>query len=92
MFSTIFSLATSAATDRLIMRLMQVLNFVIIVVFRTKTFTSSTIIWNIEAFTYMPDYGLAVADTTLVGQYLGLGKPNRTMNMESRRRVQPSCL
>ncbi|MDN7245177.1 MATE family efflux transporter [Planococcus shenhongbingii] len=74
MFSTLFALAAPAAAERLIMRLGQVLYFGLIVVIGTKTFAAHTIAGNIEMFSYMPGYGLAVAAATLVGQYLGAGK------------------
>lgn len=75
MTSPILSLATPAAVERLIMRLGQVLYFGLIVVIGTKTFAAHTIAGTIETFSYMPGYGLAVAATTLVGQYLGAGRP-----------------
>ncbi|MEI5908428.1 MATE family efflux transporter [Bacillus spongiae] len=70
-FSIIIKLSTPAAIERLIMRLGQVLYFGLIVVVGTETFAAHTIAGNIETFSYMPGYGLAVAATTLVGQYIG---------------------
>lgn len=70
----IIRLATPAAIERLIMRLGQVLYFGLIVVIGTKTFAAHTIAGNIETFSYMPGYGLAIAATTLVGQYIGAGR------------------
>lgn len=70
----ILKLSTPAAIERLIMRLGQVLYFGLIVYIGTKTFAAHTIAGNIETFSYMPGYGLAVAATTLVGLHIGAGK------------------
>ncbi len=53
------------------MRLGQVLYFGLIVRIGTETYAAHTIAGNIETFSYMPGYGLAVAATTLVGQSIG---------------------
>lgn len=74
LFSTILKLSTPAAIERLIMRLGQVLYFGLIVYIGTETFAAHTIAGNIETFSYMPGYGLAIAATTLVGQHFGAGK------------------
>ncbi|MGG3452223.1 MATE family efflux transporter [Domibacillus aminovorans] len=70
----IIRLSTPATIERLIMRLGQVLYFGLIVVVGTETFAAHTIAANIETFSYMPGYGLAIAATTLVGQYVGAGR------------------
>jgi putative MATE family efflux protein len=67
----LLKLSTPAALERLIMRLGQVLYFGLIVRISTETYAAHTIAGNIEIFSYMPGYGLAVAATTLVGQSLG---------------------
>ncbi|PLR76048.1 MATE family efflux transporter [Bacillus sp. V3-13] len=69
--SPILKLSTPAAVERLIMRLGQVLYFGLIVRIGTETYAAHTIAGNIETFSYMPGYGLAVAATTLVGQSIG---------------------
>jgi putative MATE family efflux protein len=69
--STLIKLATPAAVERLIMRLGQVLYFGLIVKIGSDTFAAHTIAGNIETFSYMPGYGLAIAATTLVGQSIG---------------------
>ena len=74
LIAPIIRLATPAAIERLIMRLGQVLYFGLIVVIGTETFAAHTIAGNIETFSYMPGYGLAIAATTLVGQYIGAGR------------------
>lgn len=66
-------LAIPAAVERMIMRLGQVVYFGLIVVIGTKTFAAHTIAGNIEMFSYMPGYGLALAATTLVGYSWGAG-------------------
>lgn len=71
MLSSIVKIATPTAIERLIMRLGQVLYFGLIVYIGTKTFAAHTIAGNIETFSYMPGYGLAIAATTLVGMHIG---------------------
>ncbi|MBT2583201.1 MATE family efflux transporter [Planococcus sp. ISL-109] len=66
-------LAVPAAAERMIMRIGQVVYFGLIVAIGTKTFAAHTIAGNIEMFSYMPGYGLALAATTLVGQSWGAG-------------------
>lgn len=70
----ILQLSTPAAIERLIMRLGQVLYFGLIVRIGTETYAAHTIAGNIETFSYMPGYGLAIAATTLVGQQIGAGR------------------
>jgi putative MATE family efflux protein len=70
----LLSLSTPTAIERLIMRLGQVLYMGLIVRIGTEVYASHTIAGNIEIFSYMPGYGLAVAATTLVGQNLGAKK------------------
>lgn len=74
LIASILKLSTPAAIERLIMRFGQVLYFGLIVYIGTETFAAHTIAGNIETFSYMPGYGLAIAATTLVGQYIGAGK------------------
>lgn len=71
----LLNLAGPAAAERLIMRLGQVLYMGLIVRIGTEVYASHTIAGNIEIFSYMPGYGLAIAATTLVGQYLGANRP-----------------
>lgn len=70
----ILRLSTPAAIERLIMRLGQVLYFGLIVKISADTFAAHSIAGNIEMFSYMPGYGLAVAATTLVGQHIGANR------------------
>jgi putative MATE family efflux protein len=72
--SSIIKLSTPAAFERLIMRLGQVLYFGLIIKIGADTFAAHTIAGNIETFSYMPGYGLAIAATTLVGQSIGAKK------------------
>jgi putative MATE family efflux protein len=69
--NSIIKLSTPAAIERLIMRLGQVLYFGLIVKIGADTYAAHTIAGNIETFSYMPGYGLAIAATTLVGQSIG---------------------
>jgi putative MATE family efflux protein len=68
---SLIKLSTPAAVERLIMRMGQVLYFGLIVKIGADTFAAHTIAGNIETFSYMPGYGLAIAATTLVGQRIG---------------------
>lgn len=70
----LLQLSGPAAAERLIMRLGQVLYMGLIVRIGTEVYAAHTIAGNIEIFSYMPGYGLAVAATTLVGQYLGANR------------------
>lgn len=67
-------LSAPAAAERLIMRFGQVLYFGLIVRVGTDVYAAHMIAGNIEIFSYMPGYGLAVAATTLVGQSLGANR------------------
>lgn len=67
----ILKLTAPAAVERLMMRLGQVLYFGLIIHIGTQTYAAHMIAGNVEIFSYMPGYGLAVAATTLVGQSLG---------------------
>ncbi|WP_342364504.1 MATE family efflux transporter [Paenibacillus sonchi] len=70
----LLKLSGPAAAERLIMRLGQVLYMGLIVRIGTEVYAAHTIAGNIEIFSYMPGYGLAIAATTLVGQYLGANR------------------
>ena len=74
LLAPILKLSAPAAIERLTMRLGQVLYFGLIVYIGTETFAAHTIAGNIETFSYMPGYGLAIAATTLVGMHIGAGK------------------
>lgn len=74
MMTSILKLSTPAAAERLFMRVGQVLYFSLIVHIGTETYAAHTIAGNIETFSYMPGYGLAIAATTLVGQCIGSKK------------------
>jgi len=69
--SSILKLSIPVAIERLIMRLGQVLYFGLIIKIGTHTYAAHSIAGNIETFSYMPGYGLAIAATTLVGQSFG---------------------
>ncbi|MEQ4481551.1 MATE family efflux transporter [Cohnella silvisoli] len=70
----LLQLSIPAAIERLIMRFGQVLYFGLIVRLGTDVYAAHTIAGNIEIFSYMPGYGLAIAATALVGQYLGANR------------------
>ncbi|MCM3431721.1 MATE family efflux transporter [Brevibacillus agri] len=73
-FLPLLQISFPAAIERLIMRFGQVLYFGLIVRIGTDVYAAHTIAGNIEVFSYMPGYGLAVAATTLVGQNLGANR------------------
>lgn len=68
---SILKLSTPTAIERLIMRFGQVLYFGLILKIGADTYAAHSIAGNIETFSYMPGYGLAIAATTLVGQSIG---------------------
>jgi putative MATE family efflux protein len=68
---SILKLSTPTAIERLIMRFGQVLYFGLILKIGADAYAAHSIAGNIETFSYMPGYGLAIAATTLVGQSIG---------------------
>lgn len=68
---SILKLSTPTAIERLIMRFGQVLYFGLILKIGADVFASHSIAGNIETFSYMPGYALAIAATTLVGKSIG---------------------
>lgn len=64
-------LSGPSAAERLIMRFGQVLYFGLIIRVGMDVYTAHVLAGNIEIFSYMPGYGLAIAATTLVGQNIG---------------------
>ncbi|COX31895.1 hypothetical protein T803_02846 [Staphylococcus aureus SCOA6006] len=77
----IINLSTPAAIERLIMRVGQVVYVGLIVKISSDTYAAHTIAGNIETFAYMPGYGLAIAATTIVGQYIGTKKIKESYQM-----------
>ena len=69
--SAIVKLSAPSMIERLIMRLGQVLYFGLILKIGADTYAAHSIAGNIETFSYMPGYGLAIAAATLVGQSVG---------------------
>lgn len=72
--SKLVRLSTPAAIERLIMRVGQVVYFGLIIKIGTDTYAAHMIAENIEAFTFMPGYGMAVVATTFVGACVGANK------------------
>ncbi len=68
---SILKISTPTAIERLIMRFGQVVYFGLILKIGADVYASHSIAGNIETFSYMPGYGLAIAATTLVGQSIG---------------------
>lgn len=74
-FSTaILKLSTPTAIERLIMRIGQFVYFGFIIQMGSTVYASHNIAANIESFSFMPGFGLAVAATTLVGQSIGANR------------------
>ncbi len=67
----LLALATPAALERLIMRVGQIVYFGLIIKIGADTYAAHMIAENIEAFTFMPGYGMAVVATTFVGASIG---------------------
>lgn len=67
----ILQLATPTAIERLIMRIGQFVYFGFIIAMGSHTYAAHHIAANIESFSFMPGFGLAIAATTLVGQSIG---------------------
>lgn len=70
-YKVLFDLILPATLERLVMRLGQVVYFSLIVGLGTTVYAAHTIAGSIEAFTYMPAHGLALAATILIGKALG---------------------
>jgi Na+-driven multidrug efflux pump len=65
----LLKLSGPAAAERLIMRFGQVLYFGLIVRIGTDVYAAHVLAGNIEIFSYMPGYGLAVAATGTIFFY-----------------------
>lgn len=72
----LITLSTPAALERLIMRVGQVVYFGLIIKIGADTYAAHMIAENIEAFTFMPGYGMAVVATTFVGASIGAKRLN----------------
>ena len=67
----ILQLSAPTAIERLIMRLGQFVYFGFIIGMGSQVYAAHNIAANIESFSFMPGFGLAIAATTLVGQNIG---------------------
>jgi putative MATE family efflux protein len=63
--------------DRLLQNAGSLLFAKVILVYGTAVYAAHQVGLAIEAFSFMPGYGIAVAAATMVGQSLGAGKPAR---------------
>lgn len=73
-YRELVALLLPASLERLLMRLGQVVYFGLIVGMGTTVYAAHMIAGSIEAFTYMPAYGLALAASILIGQAVGSGE------------------
>lgn len=70
-YKELIFLSISAALERLVMRLGQVLYYSLIAMIGIKTYAAHVIAGNIESFFYMPAYGLSTAAAILMGNCFG---------------------
>ncbi len=62
--------------DRLLQNLGSMVFAKVILIYGTTVYAAHQVGLAIEAFSFMPGYGIAVAAATMVGQHLGAGKPD----------------
>jgi len=73
----IFRVGLPAALERLLNSLGQVLYTRVVASLGTVAFAAHELALNVESLSYMPGLGFSVAATTMVGQNLGAGRPDR---------------
>lgn len=83
----ILNIGLPSGGEQLLMRVAQVMIAIIITALGTQVYASHQISIQILSLSFMPGWGFAVASTTLVGQELGAGRPDRAeqSNYESLR-------
>ncbi len=75
MFKNITQIGYPAGLERLVMRVGQLVYSSMIIAMGTKVYAAHNIAGVIESFSYMLGFGFAIAASTLVGQNLGVKKP-----------------
>lgn len=70
-----FKLGYPIFIDRLLQNLGSMAFAKVILLYGTTVYAAHQVGLAIEAFSFMPGYGIAVAAATMVGQHLGAGKP-----------------
>lgn len=75
--SRVFRIGMPAAAERLINSFGMLLYTRVVASLGTVAFAAHTLALNVESLSYMPGIGFSVAATTLVGQNLGAGRPDR---------------
>jgi putative MATE family efflux protein len=73
-FGTGFRLGWPIVLDRLLQHLGSLAFAKIVLLYGTAVYAAHQVGLAIEAFSFMPGYGIAVAAATLVGQHLGAGR------------------
>lgn len=73
----IFRIGMPAAAERLVNSIGMLLYTRVVASLGTVAFAAHTLALNVESLSYMPGIGFSVAATTLVGQSLGAGRPDR---------------
>lgn len=81
MIKKVIRIGSPATLERLVMRFGQVVYSAMIIKIGTQAYAAHNIAGSIEMLSYMPAYGFAIAASTLVGQYLGAEKPERSQRM-----------
>ncbi len=71
-----FKLGYPIFIDRLLQNLGSMAFAKVILLYGTTVYAAHQVGLAIEAFSFMPGYGIAVAAATMVGQHLGAGKPD----------------
>ncbi len=75
-FMRVMRVGLPATGERILMSLAMLVHLRMVAVEGTVAVAAATISQNIEELAYMPSIGLAVAAATLVGQFLGHGRPD----------------
>ncbi len=83
----ILNIGVPSGAEQMLMRVAQVMLTGIITALGTQIYASHQVAIQILSLSFMPGWGFAVASTTLVGQELGAGRPDRARqsNYESLR-------
>ncbi len=73
----IMKIGIPTALEQLVMRVAQIFYVRVVAGLGTLAFAAHQIAISAESISYMPGFGMAVAATTLVGQNLGAGQPDK---------------
>ncbi|MDD2431248.1 MAG: MATE family efflux transporter [Firmicutes bacterium] len=79
LLAPVFKIGIPAAVEQLVMRTGQFLYYFVIIGLGTAAQAAHEVALNAESISYNPGFGFALAATTMVGQFLGAGKPDHAM-------------